>query len=219
VGQKRLTRDQLDAVTRLYAEGMSMAEVGGRLGLSIGAVHYRLRIAGVARRKRADYRSGARSPEELARIITLYRAGGSLRRVAAQMSISSESVRQVLKRAGMSRRSSGDYHRTYLSRAELQRVARLYESGMSAASVGRTLGLGGSKVIYRLHRLGIEVRPAGHYGRVSKDELKRTGELYASGLTGTEVAQRLGLGLPTVYARLRRMGVPRRPRGVRKAAW
>jgi transposase len=211
--RRRMEKGEVEQTVRLYASGLCMAEVARRLGVSVGAVHYRLMKAGFPRRARRDYAGRGISREQTERMRELYAKGMSLRAVAKETGVSAETVRQRLKAAGVKIRARSEYMHTRLLWDGLERIAQLYLSGLSAAEVGRRMGMRDDRILYRLHKLGIAIRPAGSYSQLAEEEKRRTVDLYMNTMSGVKVAQQIGVSVPTVYSRLRRMGIPRRRRG------
>lgn len=91
-------RIDVDAAARLYAEGLTLPEIGERLGYNHGALSRALRRAGVTMRAPNSYRWD--EPDH-AEVVRLYAAGDGLRPIARQLSTSTEKVRAILVQRGV----------------------------------------------------------------------------------------------------------------------
>ena len=98
-------------------------------------------------------------------------------------------------------------------------LRRLYtEEGLTVAAVAARLGVAHGTAHKWLLAAGVSMRPPVTTPRadVADDDIRR---LYASkGHTAAEIAAHLGCPTTTVYNRLQRLGVPRRPAGPRHRA-
>lgn len=99
---------------------------------------------------------------------------------------------------------------TRMNRAVRAQVVRLYQDGLSAVEVGRKVGRSKSSVLGALGKAGIArtsretrlLRSA--FVPQARDESE---QLYRSGLSLTQVAEKIGVPMVTVYDELRKRGV------------
>jgi hypothetical protein len=98
-----------------------------------------------------------------------------------------------------------------LSDAEI--VGR-YLAGEATDAIGFDANCPPDTVLYLVRRAGHQPRPRGPHGTkklvITDDEIVR---LYRSGLSGPAIAAKAGTTPATIYGRLRRYNVPRRPPG------
>lgn len=99
----------------------------------------------------------------------------------------------------------------------------MYEdAGMSLREISRVTGIPFSTLRHRLMREGVEFRPPGGCeqsgSRLPHKEIQLTAMLYASGLSARATAAKLGITETTVLDRLKKHGMPRRPRSMSRAA-
>lgn len=113
-------------------------------------------------------------------------------------------------------------------------MASAYRSGATLAVIADSHGVTKQAVHQVLTRMRVKMRSAGgpkgprpnyhrklrlrviHPARVVAMQRKAdVARLYAQGLKGKDVATQLGVSLPSVYAILKRQGIPRRPKGNR----
>lgn len=98
-------------------------------------------------------RKGKHLPAETERaIVTEYRAGQTMKAIAAKHGIHRVTVSEVLDRTGTAKRSKG------MSPSQVDMAARLYESGLSLASVGAQLNFDATTIRTMLIRSGIAMR-------------------------------------------------------------
>ena len=89
---------------------------------------------------------------------SMYQSGMTLAQVGWRVGTSSEAVRERLLRAGYTLRPSGPVR---LTEAQLDDVARRYESGERVDDIAAAYGLSASAVRKRLRRAGVEMRRPG----------------------------------------------------------
>ncbi len=92
-------------------------------------------------------------PAETERAIAAeYQAGQTMKAIASAHRIHRVTVSEVLDRTGTAKRPKG------MSPSQIDMAARLYESGLSLASVGAQLGFNATTVRTMLLRHGITTR-------------------------------------------------------------
>jgi DNA-binding CsgD family transcriptional regulator len=117
-------------IARLYAEGMSLKEVGRRFGVNPDTVRSALRRMGVPCRPRGSGRKAdAGRDREIAR---LYAGGLTLMQIGRRFGLSVEGVRVALRRLGVPRRPCGSF--AVLPPEERRRIA---SQGSQAAAAKR----------------------------------------------------------------------------------
>ena len=84
-----------------------------------------------------------------------YLAGDSLPVLAERYQISRQTVSNILERHGVHRRYN------LLSRRDIEKAVRLYQSGHSLATVGTKLGVNATTVLNAFRRAGISTRRVG----------------------------------------------------------
>jgi hypothetical protein len=170
----------------------STYEIAGRTGLDRQRVTRMLRKAGVplrprgAGRLRALRRAG--DPPDLPRLMRdLYEdAKLSSRQVSAILGMPERTVRERLRRYGITARTRGRCNREDRKTVPAEVLQALYsELGMTAAEVGRRLGISGNSVLRDAHALGIPVRSGGAVPLPGPDEIELVAALYADPLITT----------------------------------
>ena len=183
----------------------STYEIASRTGLDRQRVTRVLRKSGVplrprgAGRRRALRRAG--DPPDLPRLMrNLYEdAKLNSNQVSAILGMPERTVRERLRRYGIATRTRGRCNREDRKTVPAEVLQFLYsELGMSAAEVGRRLGISGNTVLRDAHALGIPVRSGGAVPLSGPDEIELVAALYAD---------------PAVVAVLTARGVPRVPTG------
>jgi hypothetical protein len=167
----------------------STYEIAGRTGLDRQRVTRILRKAGVplrprgAGRLRAPRRAG--DPPDLPRLMrSLYEdAKLSSRQVSAILGIPERTVRERLRRYGITARTRGPWNREDRKTVSAEVLEDLYsELGMTAVEVGHRLGISGNTVLRDAHALGIPVRSGGFAPQSGPDEIELVAALYADPL-------------------------------------
>lgn len=103
------------------------------------------------------------------------------------------------------------YTRTGQRRLPDEEIIALYLSGLDSETVGFRASCSPTTILDIVRRAGHQVRPPGN--RPSRPKLLTDGEIirqYRNGATGPEIAAAAGVTPNTVYAILKREGIPRR---------
>jgi hypothetical protein len=183
----------------------STYEIARRTGLDRQRVTRILRNSMVPLRPRGAGRRRplrrAADPPDLPRLMrNLYEdAKLNSRQVSAILDMPERTVRERLRRYGISSRTRGRCNREDRKTVPAEVLQLLYrELGMSAAEVGRRLGISGNIVLRDAHALGIPVRSGGAVPLSGPDEIQLVAALYAD---------------PPIAAVLTARGIPRVPTG------
>jgi transposase-like protein len=95
---------------------------------------------------------------------------------------------------------------------DVDELRRRYEAGATLVELGRHYGVSNVTILYRMRKAGIPRRPAGasqkDLPKPQADELRR---LYGAGATLAELARHYGVSESTVFRRMQRADIPRRP--------
>lgn len=209
-------------IARLYGEGLSVPELGARFRLSPSTIATILTRRGVSLKRLS---SGAlpHLKERNDEIVRLYeREGLTLRQIGRQFDLSPERVRQLVRRAGVPPRRSGERFRERDAK-----IVRLYvEERLTLKDIGARFGLSQPCVSQIVSAAGMSRgvggRKKGTQLLPAEERRKRNQEivrLYTEGhLPAKEVAARFGLTEEGVLHILSVAGVRRRSRGWR-ADW
>ncbi|MBG0818994.1 helix-turn-helix domain-containing protein [Planomonospora sp. ID82291] len=141
------------AATRLYLEdGLSVRQIGQRLGWSHTTIHEALVGAGVPLRARG--RGGRRIPDQTRQeIVAAYVAGESLRSLLARHQVAAQTIRNIVTEAGVPLRKGGCV-RAGKARFDRQAAARLAEDGWTAPAIAILMGFSEGHVRRVLRGLG-----------------------------------------------------------------
>jgi hypothetical protein len=119
--------------------------------------------------------------------------------VSAILGVPERTVRERLRRYGITTRTRGGWNREDRKTLPAEVLRSLYgELGMTAAEVGRRLGISGNTVLRDAHALGIPVRSGGAVPLPGPGEIELVAALYAD---------------PLIAAVLTAHGIPRVPAG------
>ena len=167
----------------------STYEIADRTGLDRQQVTRVLRRAGVplrprgAGRRRALRRAG--DLPDLPRLMRSLYEGARLSsgQVSAILGIPERTVRERLRRYGITARTRGRCNREDRETLPADVLQALYsELGMTAAEVGRRLGISGNTVLRDAHALGIPVRSGGAVPLSGPGEIELVAALYTDPL-------------------------------------
>jgi len=193
-GPRKLTpaRGEPDAgwLAHLYlCRGLSTYAIAVRTGTDRQRVARMLRKAGVSLRSRG---AGRRRPERRATaqpsipavMRALYTdARLSSREIAALFGMPERTVRDRLRRYGIRPRTRGRWNREDRATVPAGVLQVLYvELGMTAAEVGRRLGVSGGTVLRSAHAHGVPVKSGGMVPLPGPDEIELISALYADPL-------------------------------------
>lgn len=196
--RKIAERDESDAeVKRLYEAGLSLIEVGKRMGgHSTAWVTASLFRTGTPSRPRGNTRQ--RDPERIERLRAMRDKGMTLEEMGAAEQITRERVRQICTTAGID--TSINLELTDEQRAAVAE----YMAGDSMNEVAVRYGIG-------THALRNWILKAGHVPRKQpsrrdtpeiKQRAKRAARLYQRGMKGSDIAKALGLPKSEMIYRL-----------------
>jgi Mor family transcriptional regulator len=143
------------------------------------------------------------------KVLLGYNAGRSIQELAREHGVSPQAIHERLKKMGYTPR-------------RLRRVPPIsdeafnaslreeYESGITADTLAQRHGMSQSGIFYRLHQLGVKIRPQG--SRLKRTDLQRMREEYESGLSLPELGRRHGISYAAARMRLLKSGATPRPK-------
>lgn len=91
-------------------------------------------------------------PDEVTELTSAYRAGASVKELAAKYRLNRNTVTAHLRRHGIKPRQRG------LTPTEVIQASQLYADGWSLERIGKHLGVRDTSVRYRLLRAGVSIR-------------------------------------------------------------
>jgi DNA-binding CsgD family transcriptional regulator/predicted DNA-binding protein (UPF0251 family) len=209
VGVKQRNRE----VVRLYdQEGLTLREVGARVGLSHERVRKILEAADVSRRG-----GPARFPprEQIAitqQALHLYVEDCmTLQQVGARLGLSARTVERMLETAGVHRRRGSCRLSQEEETQRNQEIARLYVQGrLSCKELGVRFGLTEFGVRHVLEAAGIGLRPGGLPRLTREERAQRKHEIvrlyFEEGLARREIAARLSVSNTLVNQTIQKCG-------------
>ena len=171
---KRISSEEIERAKALYAEGLTLADVGQRIGRSTKAIWRALRGAGVAMQPRNAFQPGHQhSPETREKMAAARRGKPHSAETRAKIAaarrgqqISAETrVKMAAARRGKplsaetrAKMSAAKRARHKMPAAELAEVVRLYASGMPLLSVAERVGYSPGKIRRELVEAGVTIR-------------------------------------------------------------
>jgi uncharacterized protein (DUF433 family) len=131
----------------LYADGLSMAQIAARYGVSRETISTRLHAAGVARRQPAK-------PIPTGEAATLYQQDASLKILAARYAVSATTIRRRLASVGVAVRRPGGQR----SPIPVQQAAGLYAAGQTVRQLADRYQVSERVIRDRLAEAGTRLR-------------------------------------------------------------
>jgi len=166
--------------------GLSTYRIAARTGIDRQRVTRALRKAGVPLHPRGAGRlRPVRDPDDRQCPPSLLRELYEVARldsteIAAMLGMPERTVRDRLRRAGVSTRTRGGWNREDRITVPEHLLQMLYvELGMTAAEVGQRIGLSGGTVLRSAHALGVPVRSGGAAPLTGPEEIELVSALYA----------------------------------------
>lgn len=177
-----------EEMVALYQSGLSIEDVGAKLGCSGGTVRNALKRLGAKMRKRGPARMAALYPERTADMVAMRERGATLQEIGAKYKLTRERVRQILIREGV------DTSNRPLSKEDLA-IVQEYLDGDSLWVVGERHKMGLTSLKSLITKAGYKIRPS---PRQSKDptierRAKIAAELYREGMKVRDIADRIGI--------------------------
>ena len=177
-------------LAHLYlCQGLSTYSIAARTGLDRQRVTRALRKAGVPLRPRGAGRLRPErrpiDPPDLPQLMrALYEGAGlNSREIAAILGMPQRTARARMRRYGIAARTRGGWKREDRAKVPVEILELLYsELGMTAAEVGRRLGISGNTVLRNAHAFGIPVRSGGVVPLAGPGEIELVAALYADPL-------------------------------------
>lgn len=156
------------------------------------------------------------SDEVERQIVERYRSGASMTDVAREFGCTDVSVGNILRRAGVPKRSREDRReQAALTESERADVIRLYEQGMIVRDLARRFRKRTDDITAVLDTAGVEVRSG--RAKLSQDDEKRLVSEYQAGATTASLARKFDITKGTVTRILGRWNVVApvgRPKGL-----
>ena len=154
-----LNSEQEAEVCRRYEEGESTNELGKAFGVYPGTIGKILERNGVARRSNREAHGGL-DPEQAAEVCSRYEEGENTIQLGKAFGVSSVTIRNILDRNGVTRRSLS-VAMGGLSAEQEDEVCSRYVEGENTYELGKAFGLSPSTIVYALKRNTVELRASG----------------------------------------------------------
>jgi len=145
-------------------------------------------------------------------IVTLYRAGATIRDVAAALGIPRSTVATILHEQGVPARPAARPRK--LAEAQEKALTDAYRAGATVPALAARYGIGETLVRWVVRRRGARKhREPSRRARMTDALSRQVVERYGAGENARAIAAALGVSKTAVYGVLHREGVPVRPTG------
>lgn len=131
----------------------------------------------------------------------LYEEGLSIRDIAKTSGFGATCVREHLNKLGVEMR------KTIVTSDVIDKWVSAFQQGESVLDIAERFGVNDETVRTHLKKHGLEMRKRGGQTHVTPEMEDQWSDLYLSGLSASQIAKRYGVGITTVSAHLRKMGV------------
>jgi len=198
---KRRSKEEHSERKRLaiqwYGEGISVTEIGRRLGITQSSVSHMLRKLGVAPSwEKRESRTAALTPELKSRLIELANQGWTAKTISDELEIDYDIVRNTLRQSGVDLEPFGRRKgRHGGAKVGIEPVMSLYRKGLSIPAIAKQLQISRDVARRRLKWGGVIFE--------SVDEAEILAAL-KQGHTARQCAEKLGISETTIrrYAKL-----------------
>ncbi len=206
--------DIADLVSHLYeCEGLSTYRIGEIVGIDrqrVGRLLARARVPVKPRGAgRHRYRSEKRAAADALTTRLYVELGLSSVQISELTGVPQRTVRDRLRASGTRMRTRGRLNREDRLAVPAERIAELYvDAGLTAAQVGRLLGVSRQIVLRSAHDEGFPVRIGGPEPVAGPAEIELVDALYADSLVGRTLARHGVIRRPAGGPISRRFPVP-----------
>ncbi len=187
-----------DEAVRLYQQGLTNFEIAEMFGVTPLRVSQVLRAAGVSRPRGAPPRI---SRED---VLRLHEQGLSPREIAPQVGASAVRVAQLISEAGLEPHSAplAPTARDLEAARRREQVLDLHGKGLPAGEIAQRMDVTPVTVYRILGEEGLRPNPTPEAAQARERRQEAIG-LHQEGVSGSEIARRLGISEPAVVAILR----------------
>jgi len=209
----RHPRDEVTGLHALYLQGVTLAGLSERIGVSTATLSSLFKREGLPTRKRGRPPSDESVVTPLVERVANMRAGGvSAKAIAEELGASRQYVHQLLDKAriagfsGLPAPRAKGLDLAHLPRSEVMALHQLHVEGTTLKELGRMFCTRDVAISELFVKEGLPVRPR---GRQPSDKpqvtpmLERVSALHAQGLRAQAIAGEVGLSRTRVYTLLR----------------
>jgi len=180
-------------MAKLYKQGHSRTKIAARFDCDPATLNRVLRLQGVEIRPEPPRHVTTRKERE--RIVRLHHQGVSRSEIAAKIGCVQQTVSEILRKHGIRMRVHGS---CVYSDEDQQRIAGLYQAGISMERIAADFDCKRSTVESVLRKRGVKIRPPGSQGLFTMKLRARILTLYKAGFSGTEIAAKFDCDLKMV---------------------
>ena len=205
---ERFTEEQGREIRRLYEEGFSLSAAGKKFGLGVKASKKAILKYGGILRARGEHniRFNQAESEE---INTQYLAGKSIRSISEEKAASINAVKYALRRTNTPLRSTAEAHGG-LSDAQEQELIQGFKSGRTTKELGKEFDITLGTVCRILGRNGLKDQLRESRGGIKRKDEKKACDLYLSGKSSRQIAEKYGVSCSSIIRALKRHKVQMR---------
>jgi Mor family transcriptional regulator len=205
--KSKITRRQIRLLFKRYDKGEPLYKICAAIPVSIGYAKKLLRQAGVHIRGHAE--SKQRDSAQIQDMIRRYQGGESASSIATDFALSASGVIGILKRAGVSMRSSSEAKGGMPSSLHGE-ICRKYLEGIPVRQLQAGYKASEDQIYSILHRNNVRVSGK---ALLDEEQILDAIQRYKAGASAAAIAASFSVGKHVVLRALRKKGVKRRTSG------
>ena len=193
--QSRFTKEDCDRIVAMHEQGISQRQIAKEIGCHRFSLTQLFRKLGIEARPTPPRHTI--TPEDREMIVKLRSQGKSYTEIAAKIGCCRETVMTIMRQLNVPIRVQGA---DAYSAEDQQRMADLYEIGLSLDEIGIGFDCGRKTILSILRKHGLKVRPQGFVAQVTPKIRDQMLALYEAGYSGAEIASKFDRDLATVIS-------------------
>jgi DNA-directed RNA polymerase specialized sigma24 family protein len=211
--QRSLSPEAEAEVCRRYLAGENTTQLGAAFGVHAATIGKILKRNGTKCRNLSEAQGGL-SPKAKAEVCSRYVDGENTKQLGAAFGVSGYTIRAILERNGIKRRSIKEVRGGLSPEAEAEVCSR-YVAGENTTQLGAAFGVTRTGICTILERNGIKRRSTSEaLGGLSPKTEPEVCHRYVGGENTTQLGAAFGVNAATIGKILKRNGIERRTSGV-----
>lgn len=201
---EKLSLEDVERVTRLYAEGNSVVTLSHFFSVSSSTIYRVLKKAG----QKTEDKPSKLSPQDVEYAKRLYSEGSSSEVLGPLFSVSPGTIIRALKKIGCKIKNQVELHPPKLSPEDVEHIKRLYTDGSSATMLGRRFSVNYQTIIHALKKAGCTTRNSAEaHSVMTSNAIEIAATLYQQGMSSIQIAKLLKMNSSTIRNNLLKKGV------------
>lgn len=219
----KITHDNHPEIADLYRSGVSTRDIATRFSVTQPTIVRALKRQDVTLRPAGRQPGWTDTEQGRHEMLTAYKAGESIRKIARRFECRTQTVMRVLDDAGIDRWHAGG--RLRFGDQLVQEFATAYLAGETLEQIAQRHDTTHVTIRRYLTDAGVPIRPVGAPPFWTEHRKAEALRLHQAGSTIKDIARTLGCGISTVSRTLNELGIPspygdrNMRRGAANASW